>query len=149
LIDDVRRLIYGMRPPALDELGLTASLRRLAARDAELGLEVTLDAPASLPELPAAVEVAAYWITQEALTNVRRHAHARSCTVRLAAARGAVRLEVEDDGVGVGDAPPGLGLHTMAERASEIGGTCEITPAAGGGTRVSVVLPLLPVDSDR
>ena len=149
LITDVRRLIDGLRPPALDELGLAASFRALATRDPTLGVEARVDAPASLPELPAAVEAAAYWIAQEALTNVRRHAHASSCTIRLAAAPNAVCLEIQDDGVGLRDASAGLGLHTMAERAFELGGTCAITPATGGGTLVSVSLPRLPTVSDR
>jgi signal transduction histidine kinase len=149
LIADVRRLIYGMRPPALDELGLAASLRALATRDPTLGLDVRVDAPASMPELPAAVEAATYWIAQEALTNVKRHAQASSCAIRLAAAPGAVCLEIQDDGVGMSDASSGLGLHTMAERAAEIGGTCAISAAADGGTLVSVVLPRPPAESER
>lgn len=102
-----------------------------------------------MPELPAALETAAYWIAQEALTNLRRHVHPSSCTIRLAAASDAIRLEIQDNGVGMGAASPGLGLHTMAERASEIGGTCQITPAPGGGTLVSAVLPRLPAAADR
>ena len=77
MIGDVRRLIYGLRPATLDQLGLAASLRGLASQESSPGTSVTIDAPSSLPQLPAAVEVAAYWIAQEALTNVRRHAHAQ------------------------------------------------------------------------
>ena len=83
MIADVRRLIYGLRPPALDQLGLAASLRGLAAQETSADMSVTVDAPNSVPALPAAVEVAAYWIAQEALTNVKRHARARTCNVRL------------------------------------------------------------------
>ena len=78
MIGDVRRLIYGLRPPALDQLGLAASLRGLATRESSPATSVTIDAPTSMPPLPAAVEVAAYWIAQEALTNVKRHAHAQT-----------------------------------------------------------------------
>ena len=74
MIGDVRRLIYGLRPPALDQLGLAGSLRGLAAQETGPGTAVTVDAPSSTPAPPAAVEVAAHWIAQEALTNVRRHA---------------------------------------------------------------------------
>jgi signal transduction histidine kinase len=149
LVGDVRTLIYGLRPAALDELGLAASLRALATRDSTCQTTVNVDAPPSLPELPAAVEVAAYWIAQEALTNVLRHAHARTCVIRLTVQPSVVRLEIEDDGSGLGEASPGLGLHTMRERAAELGGTCEIGPAGGGGTLVSASLRRLPHPVDR
>jgi signal transduction histidine kinase len=109
--------------------------------------------PEQLPPLPAAVEVAAYRIAQEALTNVVRHARAATCTVRLAlegphangsAARSAaLRLEVADDGVGVPRKPRrGVGLASMRERAAELGGTCVVAPGPGGGTRVVARLPV-------
>jgi signal transduction histidine kinase len=82
-ISDIRRLVYNLRPPALDELGLDGAMRESAAQYATNGLRISVDAPKSLPSLPAAVEVAAYRIAQEALTNVVRHAHARECAVRL------------------------------------------------------------------
>ena len=83
-IDDVRRLVYGLRPPTLDELGLAGALRRYGAT---LPLAVTIDAPDALPSLPAAVEVAVYRIGTEALTNVARHAAPASCVVDLAVDR--------------------------------------------------------------
>jgi signal transduction histidine kinase len=137
LVADVRSLIYELRPPALDQLGLAGWLRGLASRESG----VTVDAPTEFPELPAAVEVAAYWIAQEATTNVRRHARASTCQVRAVVEAGMLRLEVEDDGPGLGNGPPGLGLATMRERAVELGGTCEIGPSAAGGTRVVALLP--------
>jgi signal transduction histidine kinase len=94
-----------------------------------------------LPALPAAVEVAAYWIAQEALTNVKRHAGAGSCAVRLLVETGSLRLEIADDGRGLGSGSEGIGLHTMKERAAEIGGSCEIVSSADGGTIVTAVLP--------
>jgi signal transduction histidine kinase len=141
MIGDVRRLIYGLRPATLDQLGLAASLRGLASQESSPGTSVTIDAPSSLPQLPAAVEVAAYWIAQEALTNVRRHAHARTCSVRVAVEPTVLRLEVADDGGGLTSGSTGIGLHTMKERAAEIGGTCEIGSRAGGGTLVAASLP--------
>jgi signal transduction histidine kinase len=93
MIGDVRRLIYGLRPPALDEVGLVASLRGLASREGSPQTRVDVEAPDSLPPLEAAVEVAAYWIVQEALTNVARHARARRC---------AVASRVRADGAGAG-----------------------------------------------
>ena len=101
LIGDVRRLIYGLRPPALDQLGLAASLRGLAEQETVAGTTVTVTAPAAMPTLPAAVEVAAYWIAQEALTNVEATcwcAHVRGTPARGA---GVLRLEIADDGKGL------------------------------------------------
>ena len=145
---DIRRLVYALRPPALDELGLVAAIRDQAARyHAPDAPQITIDAPERLPALPAAVEVAAYRIALEALTNVTRHAQARSCRVSLALvgadAPQALCLEVADDGVGIpSDARAGVGLASMRERAAELGGTCLIEPAAQGGTRLCAWLPL-------
>ena len=143
MIADVRRLIYGLRPPALDQLGLAASLRGLAAQETSADMSVTVDAPNSVPALPAAVEVAAYWIAQEALTNVKRHARARTCNVRMTIEPTALRLQIADDGRGLTSRSSGIGLHTMKERAAEIGGTCEIDSGTEGGTLVTASLPRL------
>jgi signal transduction histidine kinase len=146
MIADVRRLIYGLRPPALDQLGLAASLRGLAAQETSGGTAVTVEAPTSMPTLPAAVEVAAYWIAQEALTNVKRHARAKVCSVRLALEPTTLTLEIADNGDGVCGGSTGIGLHTMRERAAEVGGTCEIAFRRGGGTLVFASLPRLAVE---
>ena len=98
-----------------------------------------------MPPFPAAVEVAAYWIAQEALTNVKRHANARTCNVRVAVEPIALRIEVADDGNGFLNGSVGLGLQTMKERAAEVGGTCEIGPRTGGGTLVKASLPRLAI----
>ncbi len=142
-IADIRRLVYDLRPPALDELGLVSAIREHAARDVSAtGLHVSVEAPDHLPPLPAAVEVAAYRIALEAMTNVVRHAHARQCVIRLSLAD-ALQLEIMDDGLGLAaDHPAGVGLHSMRERAAELGGTCVIGPGPGGGTRVVARLPL-------
>jgi signal transduction histidine kinase len=141
-IADLRRLVHGLRPPALDELGLVGALQRLAEGIGADGLVITVDVPAELPELPAAVEVAAYRIAQEALTNVARHAHARSAVVRLGVDADALTVEVTDDGSGLPrDLVAGVGLSSMRERAAEMGGSCRVEDAPGGGTRVVAVLP--------
>jgi signal transduction histidine kinase len=136
-IDDVRRLVYGLRPPALDELGLAGALRR---HGDTLPLAVTIDAPATLPALPAAVEVAVYRIGTEALTNVARHAKAGTAHVELAI-DSAVRLSIMDDGTPDGPWIPGVGLTSIRERAAELGGTSTAGPTPTGG-RVVAVLPL-------
>jgi two-component system NarL family sensor kinase len=137
-IDDVRRLVYGLRPPALDELGLAAALRRHG--DA-LPVSVTVDAPDRLPSLPAAVEVAAYRIATEALTNVARHSGAGTARVELRI-DSAVRLSIVDDGAPDRHWTPGVGLTSIRERVAELGGTCTAGPTASGG-RVDAVLPLV------
>jgi signal transduction histidine kinase len=143
-IADIRRLVYDLRPPALDDLGLAEALRRLAERYGSNGeqLHVLVEAPEDLPNFPAAVEVAVYRIAQEALTNVARHAQARNCVVRLVVNKG-VALEILDDGVGIpAERSAGVGLSSMHERASELGGSCVVESTPEGGTRVLVRLPL-------
>jgi signal transduction histidine kinase len=142
-VGEIRRLVYELRPPRLDELGLLGAIREAARQQSRPdGLQITVEAPERLPALPAAVEVAAYRIAQEALTNVVRHAHASTCTVRLMLA-GALQVEITDDGVGI---PPeqhsGVGLLSMRERATELGGTCLIERNPGEGTRVYARLPV-------
>ncbi|HET9111892.1 MAG TPA: GAF domain-containing sensor histidine kinase [Ktedonobacterales bacterium] len=148
VISDIRRLVYNLRPPALDELGLVGAIREYVARldtDARQGaaaLTVTVDAPESLPQLPAAVEVAAYRIAQEALTNVIRHARAHSCCVHLRV-NDVFEVEVSDDGVGgAAGQRSGVGLASMRERAEELDGTCTIGPAWPTGTCIVARLPL-------
>jgi signal transduction histidine kinase len=143
-IADIRHLVYDLRPPALDDLGLAEALRRLAERYGSEGeqLRVLVEAPQDLPSLPAAVEVAVYRITQEALTNVVRHARAHGCVVRLAVNED-VALEIVDDGVGIpAERGAGVGLSSMHERASELGGSCVVQSVPRGGTQVQVRLPL-------
>jgi signal transduction histidine kinase len=142
-VADVRRLVYGLRPPALDQLGLAGALRQKAAALSGGGaLSCEVVAPDPMPSLPAAVEVAAFMIAQEALTNVARHAHARQASVRLAIGHG-LRLEIHDDGRGLPEHPrAGVGLTSMRERASELGGSLALSTPRGGGTLVRVELPL-------
>ena len=148
-VSNIRRLVYGLRPPALDDLGLLGALRETSEQYSVKGLSVTVEAPEKRPPLSAAVEVAAYRIAQEALTNVVRHAKASTCTVSLAIAEGsALRVEVRDDGRGIPDPQEnssvraGIGLTSMRERASELGGSLVVEPLSEGGTRVCARLPL-------
>lgn len=142
-LSDIRRLVYALRPPALDELGLLGALRAQAERLSGPGLAVVLDAPDALPPLPAATEVAVYRIAQEALANVVRHARAEHAEVRLTVGEG-LGLNVTDDGGGFSGASSGVGLHAMRERAEELGGVFTLTTGPKQGTRVSVTLPLAP-----
>jgi signal transduction histidine kinase len=143
-IKDIRRLVYDLRPPALDELGLMGALRQGAAHYQESDLAVVFQAPTSLPPLSAAIEVAAYRIIQEALTNVARHAGAKSTTVILDGAGDCLYVEVVDNGRGLPpDYESGVGMQSMRERAEELNGRCIISSQEGGPTRVQAWLPLL------
>lgn len=144
-VADIRRLVYELRPPALDDLGLVGALREIVAQHGAGGPRVAAALPKELPPLPAAVEVAVYRIAQEALTNVARHSGAKECHVRLTLDEEprTLRLEIEDDGRGIGGSPGrGVGLHSMRERAEELGGSCVVEPRPSGGTRVSASLPV-------
>ena len=121
------------------------AIRAHAERVSQPGtLRIAVEAPPALPLLPAAVEVAAYRIVMEALTNVVRHAAAHSCTVRLEVTEDqTLTLDVTDDGERSPErARAGVGMQSMRERAAELGGSCTIMSAAGGGTQVRAVLPL-------
>lgn len=157
---DIRRLVYGLRPPALDDLGLVPAIREQASKHGQLAddpatfgrgtagksvLAFFVEAPEKLPPLPAAVEVACYRIVQEAITNVVRHSEATTCRVRLSidAAENELGLEILDDGVGIPeDRLAGVGMSSMVERAAELGGTCTIEAGPEGGTSVLARFPL-------
>jgi two-component system NarL family sensor kinase len=145
-LDDVKRLVTDLRPTTLEQLGLTEALRQYAetvTRRSQGALKVTVDTGA-LPPLPVDVEIAAYRIVLEAVTNTTRHAGASRCAIDVATDGPNLRLSVLDDGVGLAATPqrPGIGLRSMAERATELGGSCTVAAVAVGGTLVSAVLPL-------
>jgi two-component system NarL family sensor kinase len=157
-IADIRRLVYDLRPPALDDLGLIGSVRQQSARLAQRpdggSVPVAISAPETLPPLPAAVEVAGYRIITEAMTNAARHSGATRIDVRLTLAGDGLCIEVCDDGGADGRTTggawqPGFGLISMRERAAELGGSCQAGPAAGGGGRVTARLPLTQAQAER
>ncbi len=139
VVADVRRLVHDLRPPALDDRGLVGALRQQADH---LGVPLEVRAPADL-HLPAAVEVAAFRIAGEALTNVARHADATRARLTVETLPDQLVVEVGDDGRGIAaDRRAGVGLASLRERAAELGGTTTITSPAGGGTVVRALLPL-------
>ncbi len=143
-ITNIRRLVYNLRPPILDEWGLVAALREQVAQYQLHNVQVTVDTPESLPTLPAAVEVAAYRIALEALANVVRHAQASTCAIRLSIDDDTLTVEVQDDGSGLPRSfHAGVGITAMRERAAELGGSCTVETLATGGTRVFASLPLM------
>jgi signal transduction histidine kinase len=153
-VADVRHLVDGLRPAALDDLGLIGSLRVATSTLAHGGLDVEIVTPRPLPQLTAAVEVATFRIVQEAVTNVVRHAnatHAWVCIQHAEGTRAELNIEVRDDGHGFepstsAGAGAGVGLTSMRERADELGGRVEFD-SGPGGTTVRAWLPL--VGSDR
>lgn len=139
---DVRRLVHDLRPPALDDVGLIGAVDQVAdrLRTPALSIHVTGALPVGLA---AAVEVAAYRIASEALTNVSRHAGAGSCVVDFSVISDNLVVSVVDDGGGIAvGTPSGVGLISLRERAAELGGRCEIGCPPGGGTTVRATLPL-------
>ncbi|MEU6789610.1 histidine kinase [Nonomuraea angiospora] len=143
-VDDVRGIVHGLRPPALDDLGLPSAVRELAGRFAGARLRVDVDIAEPLEQAPAAVEVAAYRMVAEALTNTTRHAGAATARVELRREADDLRVVVEDDGRGMPPSlVPGMGVASMRARARELGGDLTIGAGTGGaGTRVEARLPL-------
>jgi signal transduction histidine kinase len=149
VISDVRRLARELRPPTLDSLGLAGAIQQQASvLSGGSGPVIRVEVDEPLPVLPAAVEVVAYRIAIEAMTNAVRHAEAHSCTIRLAVDRDGLVVEVIDDGLGIDPAAPaGVGLHSIDERAAEVGGEVDLHARPGGGTIVRARLPLTDDDT--
>ncbi|MFK7801115.1 MAG: sensor histidine kinase [Anaerolineae bacterium] len=149
MVADIRRLVYELRPPALDELGLLQALRAHFGQSTGSRGQLTISIgaePEPLPELPAAIEVAAYRTILEAVTNVVRHAKANNCNVQLSIeesnAVSRLHVSVEDDGIGLPEKRmSGVGLISMRERAEELGGRFAIKQNSAGGTQITSVFP--------
>jgi two-component system NarL family sensor kinase len=152
-LTDVRSLVEGLRPPALDHGGLLSALEQHTEISAGMAISnfpaVSFEVAGDVSILPAAVEVAAYRIAQEAISNATKHAGAQRLTVRLSRTDNGLTVEIDDDGIGVGadTNPSGVGLASMSERATELGGWCTNEHSPTGGTRVKAWLPILIEDS--
>jgi two-component system, NarL family, sensor kinase len=151
-ITEIRRLVEGLRPPSLDEVGLVAALalhaHTVSGHGGDRPLVIQVTGPASPLQLPAAVEVAAYRIAMEAMANVIRHAQATRCLLTVTLDE-ALKLTIDDNGIGLGTgASPGIGLSSMRERAVELGGSLTVLGRAGGGTSLHAVLPVSSASSE-
>jgi signal transduction histidine kinase len=155
-ITEVRRISRNLRPSELDDLGLLAAIRSLAGEFGERsGIKLQLQLSDAPGELPDDVELNIYRIVQEALANVERHAHARNVNLAIETVRRRLRVSVRDDGAGFvpGGAPqaatdgPCMGLVDMRERATHLGGHCEIHSELGHGTEIIIEVPLPPSSS--
>lgn len=142
-IAQVREIAYDLRPPMLDDLGLEAAIRDRLGTDVDPDLRVEIEVRDLPSTLPAAVELAALRIVQEAVTNVRRHAAANNCRVTLSCEDGHLEVSIEDDGRGISAGHlRGVGLRSLEERALELGGQSHIGSQTGEGTTVTVLLPI-------
>jgi signal transduction histidine kinase len=146
-LEGVARLAFALRPSALDEFGLVSALKGLVdALEHQGGPNVAFDA--DLPpdvRLPSRVETVVFRITQEALTNVVKHAEANAAHVTLSRRKRSVVLIVEDDGHGFSQAQVragGFGLVGMRERVASVDGAIEIESGCGDGTRLTVEIPV-------
>jgi len=138
---EIRQLVYDLRPPLLDDLGLVGAIKSFKFPNPDFCFEV--HAPDPLPELPAAVEVAVYRIASEVLHNVVKHAQASECLVDIEVSDGRLSLSVADNGKGMAETyTAGVGLASMRERAAELGGTLTVRTCDDGGACVIAQLPL-------
>ena len=151
-VEEVQRIARNLRPSVLDELGLTSALRATCTEFAKrTGVSLKLACVQLSVRLPAEGELALYRILQNALENVEKHSRARHVTVRLRQ-RAFVQLTIQDDGIGFDPeqhatgrkGKGGLGLLSMRERATYVGGDFKIKSVRGGGTKIEVLIPLLP-----
>jgi signal transduction histidine kinase len=142
VIEELREMARGIHPAILAQGGLGPALRTLSRRS-EIPVEIEVNVDGRLPDQ---VEVAAYYVVAETLTNVARHAHARIVRIEAGVEDGRLCLAVSDDGVGGADAARGSGLTGLADRVQALGGNFTVDSPPGNGTRLTVALPLLPAN---
>ena len=143
MVTDIRRLVHGLRPPALDDVGLFGALELLVGSFGKPGLRTDIRLPESEPAMSAAMEVAIYRIVQEGLTNITKHARADYATVTLKTSSDGVVVSITDNGDGMPEfRQAGVGLHSMRERAEELGGTLTTRANKPTGTIVVASFPL-------
>jgi signal transduction histidine kinase len=138
VFDELREISHGIHPAVLSERGLGPALRALARRSA-VPVELDLHAEQRLPEH---VEVAAYYVISEAVTNAVKHAHAFVVHVELEVRDQTARLAIRDDGIGGADPAHGSGLIGLSDRIAALGGTLQVTSPAGQGTTLVIKIPL-------
>jgi signal transduction histidine kinase len=144
-LQDVRRLAVELRPKVLDDFGLVSALERLVETFGEqTGISVDLEPRIGEGRLPLEIETTLYRITQEALTNVVKHARAKHVSIVLTRRDGLVSAVIEDDGRGIGSegSREGLGLVGMRERVALVGGRLNVESSPGAGTTISIEVPI-------
>ncbi|CAH1195596.1 hypothetical protein PAECIP111893_00725 [Paenibacillus plantiphilus] len=149
-IADIRRLVYSLRPPALDEFGLAFALQELSLQYETPSLQVVMEGAERGLDLSAAAEVAVYRIVQEALTNVVRHANASICRIGLRMDENVLHIRIKDNGIGMSASiTPGVGVRSIKERAEELGGAFALASEPGNGTDIQVSLPIMKGSADH
>jgi signal transduction histidine kinase len=136
-LDELRAVARGIHPAVLSGHGLAVAVESLSAR-APLPVRLAVDVEGRLPER---VEVAAYYVVSESLTNIAKHAQATEARVSIERHEGCLVVEVVDDGVGGADTERGSGLRGLADRVEALGGRLRVWTPAGGGTRVQAEIP--------
>jgi signal transduction histidine kinase len=144
-MEDLREISHGIHPAILSEGGIGPALKTLARRSG-VPVELAVRADRRLPE---AVEVAAYYVVSEALTNVAKHAHASVVDVEVDAADSVIELLVRDDGVGGADPRRGSGLVGLRDRVEALGGTLELSSAPGEGTWLRARVPIDEAETEQ
>jgi signal transduction histidine kinase len=140
VLDELREIARGLHPAILAEGGLDLAVKMLARRSS---VPVALDLDPGLGRrLPEPVELAAYYVISEALTNAARHARASAVQIDLAAPGTVVRLAIRDDGIGGADPAVGSGLTGLRDRVEALGGTFSVTSPAGHGTTLLIEIPV-------
>jgi PAS domain S-box-containing protein len=155
-VREARRIISGLRPTALDDFGLAVALKKEVETLATAGWEITFEGTLENERLPPAVETALFWVAQEALTNIRKHAGQTRVRLSLALKDGNICLDIQDWGRGFDPATlttrsgPGeqIGLLGMQERVAVLGGICEVHSRPDSGTTIMAQVPL-PVPSSQ
>jgi signal transduction histidine kinase len=138
VVDELREISRGIHPAILSSAGLRPALRALGRRSGvAVDIDVRIDG-----RLPEPIEVGAYYVVSEMLTNAAKHAHASFVEVHAEASGGALRLRVRDDGVGGADPERGTGLVGLKDRVEALSGTFALHSPPGGGTTVSCELPV-------
>ena len=140
-LGELRELARGIHPAMLSERGLDPALRALAARSS---VPVTIETGGD-ERLPGPVEIAAYYVVSEGLTNVAKYAQASEATVAVRRSDGLVTVEITDDGIGGADPGRGSGLRGLADRVAALDGALSVDSPAGGGTRLRVEIPCAPL----
>jgi signal transduction histidine kinase len=144
VLDELRELSHGVHPAVLGERGLQPALRALARRSPiEVGLDVSVE-----KRLPQQIEVTAYYVVSELLTNAAKHAQASAIDVRVNISDKVLLLTVGDDGVGGADSGRGSGLVGLEDRVAAMGGTISLRSPVGGGTYVHVAIPIVAVTGE-
>ena len=142
-IREVRRIVDGLQPSVLEDLGLVPALQILVADTREAsGIDITIETDPEFPDVAAHLATTSYRVIAEGLANVIRHSRATMCTVQLAHVDHALRVDIHDDGCGFDTATAGgMGLRSIATRVSAAGGETSVISSAGVGTTISVSLP--------